>query len=95
MHLRGRGGGSIAKYILSGWSVADLGGGTPVHAPLAAKMFSISCSFGENVIKLYPCTPPSEGWHPCENPRSATGGAMPYKGSQYTLFLCLQNNKHD
>ena len=42
--------------------MADLGGGAhPARAPLRSKIFSISCSFLENLTKLY-VGAPLEGW---------------------------------
>ena len=40
------------------WQIEGGGGG------LATKFFSILCSFRENLIKLYPSTPLTEGWRP-------------------------------
>ena len=50
-------------------SVADLGGTPPACAPLRPKIFLISCSFSENLTKLYvgapqPPFPPPEGRRP-------------------------------
>ena len=40
-------------------SVADLGGGAPgARPPLQSKIFSISCSFLENLTKSYVGAPP-------------------------------------
>ena len=43
--------------------ITEFGGGSGRGAPLRSKMFSISCSFRENLAKSYVGTPP-DGWHP-------------------------------
>ena len=59
--------------------VADLGGAQGARAPpLGTQILSISCSFQENLAKLYVGAPP---W---ENPGSAAA-------NQFLLFIHLQN----
>ena len=42
--------------------VVDLRRALLVHAPLWTKVFSISCSFSENLVKIICWHPPLEGW---------------------------------
>ena len=44
--------------------VADLGGTPPARAPLRPKIFTISCSFLENVAKIIGWHPLLKGWRP-------------------------------
>ena len=62
-------------------SVADLGGAQGTRDPLGTQILSISCSFLENLAKLYVGAPPGELAPPWENPGSAAGSY------QYEMLL--------
>ena len=63
------------KFEFSTSPVADLGGGAPGARPLPLrpKIFSISCSFSQNLAKSYVGVPPPGGLAPppTGNPGSA------------------------
>ena len=65
---------------------ADLGG--PARAPLRHKIFSISCSFSQNLAKSYVGAPPPEGWRP---PPTGNPGSAPGFDYIYTIY----NLHHD
>ena len=54
----------ILHKTSSRMSVVDLRGALLVHAPLRTKIFSISCSFSENLVKIICWCPRLEGWCP-------------------------------
>ena len=66
------------------FSVVDLGGVHPVHMPpLRPKIFSISCSFWENLTKSYVGAPPRGSVPPpTGNPGSAPVSTVHFRGFQ-------------
>ena len=60
------------KFEFSTSPVADLVGAHPARAPLRPKIFSISCSFSQNLAKSYVGVPPGGlAPPPTGNPGSA------------------------
>ena len=82
----------LSKFYSSvQYPVADLGGVPPVCAPLRPKLFSISCSFSQNLAKLYVGTPPRGlAPPPTGNPGSAPG--IDYARKIMLLFLDTTTN---
>ena len=64
--------GPISMALYNMYFNVTSGGSRGAPPPLATKFFSISCTFQENLIKLYPGAPLGVG-APWENPGSATG----------------------